>query len=226
MGAVPVESKHPSSTHGHRGASRGLGWSYNSDYPESFGETVGPEPSMSSEHADDAATVSPKTEPAPTPLISAADVPIADRPTVHIPEERVYPLAEHARQIANTWSGSPADHLTGLLGEDGIAKRLDIAERLDVDVYTDGGDGGVDLHYRDAAIDVKTVGRHRSDPDLTVDAYHSLDADYYALASRIGETDIRLIGYAPRDFVANAPTFRHKDRPYHLVEQDYLFPFL
>jgi len=213
------------STHGHRGASRGLSRSFDGDRPESFGETVGPDPSMSSEHQADSPTVSPKTEPAPTPLISAADVPIADRPTVHIPEERVYPLTEHARRIADTWSGTPADHLTGLLGEDGVAKRLGIADRLDVEVYN-GGDGGIDLRYRGATIDVKTVGRRRSDPDLTVDAYSPLNADYYALASRIGETDIRLIGYAPRDFVANAPTFRYEDRPYHLVEQEYLFPFL
>ncbi|MYL15730.1 hypothetical protein GLW36_03590 [Halorubrum terrestre] len=180
---------------------------------------------MRNDHTDKTIE-SPKNEPAPTPLISAADIPIADRPTVHIPEKRVYPLSEHARRIAETWSGTPTDHLTGLLGEDGVAKRLGIAEQLDVEVYTDGGDGGTDLRYRGTTIDVKTVGRHRSDPDLTVDAYSPLNADYYALASRIGETDIRLIGYAPRDFVANASTFRYEDRPYHCVEQEYLFPFL
>jgi len=179
---------------------------------------------MSNEHAD-RTTESPKTEPAPTPLISAADVPIADRPTVHIPEERVYPLSEHARRIAETWSGTSRDHLTGLLGEDGVAKRLGIAEQLDVEVYTDGGDGGTDLRYRGATINVKTVSRHRSDPDLTVDAYKPLRADYYVLASRVGQTDVRLVGYAPREFVANAPTLTHDGQPYHLVEQEYLFPF-
>ncbi|MDZ5813114.1 hypothetical protein U4E84_17410, partial [Halorubrum sp. AD140] len=168
---------------------------------------------------------SPKTEPAPTPLVAAADVSIADRPTVHVPEERLYPLAEHARHIADTWSGTRRDHLTGLLGEDAFAKHLGIADRLNVEVYTDGGDGGFDLKCRGATIDVKTVGRQRSDPDLTVDAYKPLHADYYALASRVDETDVRLIGYAPRQFVANASTLTHKGRPYHVVEQDYLFPF-
>jgi hypothetical protein len=180
---------------------------------------------MSSEHADDSTTVSPKAEPAPTPLVSAADVPIAARPTVHVPEERFYPLAEHAGKIADTWSGTQNDHLTGLLGEDAVAEHLGVAEQLNVEVYTDGGDGGVDLHYRGATIDVKTVSRHRSDPDLTVDAYKPLRADYYVLASRVGQTDVRLVGYAPREFVANAPTLTHDSQPYHLVEQEYLFPF-
>ena len=175
---------------------------------------------------DDEPTIeSPKTEPAPTPLISAADVPIAERPTVPVPDERFYPLAEHAGRIADTWSGTRRNHLTGLLGEDALAKHLGISDRLDVEVYTDGGDDGFDLRFRGATIDVKTVGQHRSDPDLTVDAYRPLHADYYALASRVGETDVRLVGYAPRDFVANARTFTHDGRPYHVVEQDYLFPF-
>ncbi|WP_276249302.1 hypothetical protein [Haloarcula rara] len=89
-------------------------------------------------------------------------------------------------------------------------------------VYTDGGD---DLRYRGATIDVKTVGCHRTDPDLTVDAYDRLRADYYVLATRVGPSDVRLLGYAPRQFVR---THRrgHEGRPYHLVEQAYLFPVM
>ena len=170
-------------------------------------------------------TAPSKTEPAPTPLIAAADVPIADRPTILVPEERFYPLAEHASRIADTWSGTHSDHLTGLLGEDAIAKHLGISDRLNIEVYTDGGDGGFDLQFRGATIDVKTVGQHQSDPNLTVDAYKPLHAEYYALASRVGEMNVRLIGYAPREFVANAPTFSNEGQPYHVVEQEYLFPF-
>ncbi|WP_324665748.1 hypothetical protein [Haloarcula sediminis] len=103
---------------------------------------------------------------------------------------------------------------------------LGIADRLNTEVYADGGDGGVDLRYRGATIDVKTVGRHRADPALTVDAYDQLRADYYVLASRVGSSDMRLLGYAPQEFVANAPTQTHERRPYHLVEQAYLFPLV
>lgn len=179
--------------------------------------------SIDNTHSTDG--VSPKTEPAPTPLVSASDVPIANRPTVHVPQERLYPLAEHADRISKTWSGDRRDHLTGLLGEDAVASYLGIADQLNVEVYTDAGDGGIDLCYRGATIDVKTVGQHHSDPDLTVDAYKPLHADYYALASRVGETDVRLIGYVPRQFVANAPIFTHNKCPYHIVEQDFIFPF-
>ncbi|WP_277543719.1 hypothetical protein [Haloarcula laminariae] len=94
---------------------------------------------------------------------------------------------------------------------------------MNTEVYADGG---VDLRYRGATIDVKTVGRHRTDPDLTVDAYDQLRADYYMLASRVGPSDVRLLGYAPRQFVANAPTRTHEGRPYHLIEQAYLFPLM
>jgi len=93
-------------------------------------------------------------------------------------------------------------------------------------VYADGGDGGVDLRYRGATIDVKTVSRHRTEPDLTVDAYDPLCADYYVLASRVGPSDVRLLDYALRQFVANAPTRTHERRPYHVVEQAYLFPLV
>lgn len=179
---------------------------------------------MTTENTDPT-IASPQTEPAPTPLISAADVPVPERPTVHIPQERLHPLAEHAGQIAETWSGTQRSHLKGLVGEAALASHLGIPDRLDVEVYTDGGDGGFDLQFRGAKIDVKTVGQHRFDPYLTVDKYKPLRADYYALMSRVSETDVRLIGYAPRQFVANAQTIACDGQPYHVVEQDYLFPF-
>jgi hypothetical protein len=168
--------------------------------------------------------VQPTTEPAPTPLISAADLSVADYPLQHIDEHRFYALVERANRIADNAHGSTENHIIGKLGEDSFAHAVGIADRLDTTVYADGGDGGVDLTYRGATIDVKTVGRHRHDPALTVDAYEPLTADYYVLASRVGKMDCRLIGYAPRDFVANAPVRLHNGEPYHIVEQEYLFP--
>jgi hypothetical protein len=169
-------------------------------------------------------TVSSQAEPAPTPLVSAEGIPIESHPTVRIPEERLYALKEQADHIADTWSGTTDNHRTGLLGEDAVARYLGIEDSLNVEVYADGGDGGVDLEYYGATIDVKTVGQHRTDPSLTVDAYESLTADYYVLASRIGAVDFRLIGYVPRWFVANAPVRSYQGEQYHIVDQRYLFP--
>lgn len=179
---------------------------------------------MSTENTN-GSDVTPAGEPAPTPLVSASQLSKAEFPYQHISEERLYPLEEHARQIAQTTSGSPENHLAGLLGEDAVAKYLGIEDELNTEVYADGGDGGADLQYRGATIDVKTVGRQESNPPLTVNAYDSLTADYYALVSRIGKSDFLLIGYAPREFVANAPQLSHQGQNYHIVDQEYLFPF-
>lgn len=167
----------------------------------------------------------PQQEVAPTPLVSADQLLIKDYPTVHVPEGRRYALREHARQIADTWRGSPEDHYKGLLGEAAVSQYLNTQESVNVEVYTDGGDGGVDIEYRGATIDVKTVGRHRCDPSLTVGIRESLIADYYVLVSRIGPSDFRLVGYAPRFFVANAPVLNNEGERYHIVGQEYLFPF-
>lgn len=182
------------------------------------------EPPMSADHGNPN-DVSPPEEPAATPLISAEDLSLSDYPVIHIPENRCYALKEVARKLADQWGGSPNDHFIGKIGEFGWAKPLGKVESIDTEVYPDGGDGGTDLNHRGATIDVKTVGQHRTNPSLTVDAYKTLDADYYALASQVSETDVRLIGYAPRCFVANAPTRHHGGEPYHLVDQRYLFPF-
>ena len=170
--------------------------------------------------------IAPKAEPAPTPLVSSADLDVSDYPNVNIPDSRRDALTEHARRISDNAVGSYDQHLTGLLGEDALARYLNIADELDVEIYPDGGDGGVDLCYQGATIDVKTVGRHRTNPALTVDAYRPLNADYYVLVSRIGPCDFRLVGYTPRWFVANAPVWKNNEGgQYHMIGQDYLFPF-
>ena len=169
--------------------------------------------------------VPPAKEPAATPLISAEEFALSDYPIIHVPENRAYALGEVARKIAGQGNGTTENFLKGLLGEYSYAKTLGKEQKINSEVYTDGGDGGTDLNYRGATIDVKTVGQHRNDPALTVDAYKTLNADYYALASRISKIDLRLIGYAPRQFVANAPKKQHNGEPYHIVDQRYLFPF-
>jgi hypothetical protein len=169
--------------------------------------------------------VPPAEEPAATPLFSAAELDVEDYPLCHIPEEQFYAITAQARELADHSNGDVKSWITGLLGENGYARSVGRVDSLSHEVMTDGGDGGTDLSYRGATVDVKTVGRHRADPCLTVDAYEPLRADYYALASRISKTDIRLIGYAPRQFVANAPTRYHEGEPYHFVDQEYLFPF-
>lgn len=180
---------------------------------------------MSNERNSTRGNESPQTEPAPTPLVSAAHLSVEQYPSRHIPQGRRYAIAEHAKRIAPTWNGTPEDHIRGKLGEDVVTDYLGIADALDVKVYADGGDGGVDLTYHGATIDVKTVGTHRSDPALTVDVGRPLRADYYVLVSQIGPSDFRLVGYAPRQFVANAPQWTHCGGRYHYVDQDYLFPF-
>jgi len=170
--------------------------------------------------------IAPKEEPAPTPLVSSADLALSDYPIINIPNSRRDALTEHAKRISDNAVGSYEHHLTGLLGEDALARYLDIADKLDVKIYPDGGDGGVDLCYQGATIDVKTVGRHRTNPDLTVNAYRPLNANYYVLVSRVGPCDFRLIGYTPRWFVANAPIWKNNEgEQYHTVEQEYLFLF-
>ncbi|MGB9932892.1 hypothetical protein [Haloarcula amylolytica] len=164
------------------------------------------------------------TDPSAAPLVSSAQLSIEDYPSVHINEERFYTLQEWARCISETTTGTAKDHLTGLLGEDALAQQLGITDDLTTEVYPDGGDGGVDLQYHGMTIDVKTVGRHNTDPALTVGANRQLTADYYVLASRVGQSDVRLIGYAPREFITEAPTLTHEGRSYHRVTQECLFP--
>lgn len=174
---------------------------------------------------NDGEKLTPQQEPYPTPLVSAADVGVNHYPLQEIPKGRAEALKIWAKEIADGWAGSPRNHHLGLLGENACAQFFGTPDTVDTEIYADGGDGGVDLQINGATIDVKTVGQHRSDPALTVDVYDQLTADYYVLASRVGRRTVRLIGYAPREFVANARKQRYNGDKYHIVEQEYLFPF-
>lgn len=170
--------------------------------------------------------ISPQAEPGPTPLVSAAQIPLDEHPIVHIESQRRSIVEQKARQISDAWSGSPSNHEIGKLGEDAALQYLGIADRLNLEVIPDGGDGGIDSRYRGVEVQIKTVGRqYMEDPELWVDAYKPLKADYYVLVSRVGVADFRLVGYAPRWFVANAPQRTHNGGVYHVVDREYLFPF-
>lgn len=159
-----------------------------------------------------------------TPLISAADIPRALRRTIRIPEQRLYPLLDHGRRrVENGANGTRENHELGILGEFAVASHLGIPDAVDTNLY-ERGDGGIDLRWNGHTLDVKTVGRHRSAPALTVDQYQSLEADYYILVSRIGETAFEIIGYAPQRFVRYAKFREHEGRRYHYVPQEDLFP--
>lgn len=158
-----------------------------------------------------------------TPLVSTADLPTRLLPTVEIPEERLYPLKDHGRRrVRNGARGSERNHILGVLGEGATAQYRGFATDVDTNLYADG-DGGVDCRWNGHTVDVKTVGRGRRDPALTVDAYSELNADYYVLARRVGESTFRLEGYCPRQFVANARTAKSDGRQYHVVPREDLF---
>jgi hypothetical protein len=163
--------------------------------------------------------------PSWNPLVSAADLSTDDFPVRHIPEERLDALGIVGERIADQSPGTSSNHMTGKMGEDGFLKMLGETELLDTRVIADGGDGGTDVKYNGNTSDIKTATRRRTSPPLTVDVEKSLPADHYVLASRIGPTDVRLIGYAPRWVVANAKQRTHDGDDYHVVPQRDLIPF-
>lgn len=213
--------------HGHRGDSgRGYALHYVVMGRNSFGsaDSVWPPLTEMSEQHRNNQNRSPNRWPL-TPLISAARIPISMRPTIPLEENTFYPLKDHgSRRAQNGARGSPENHQKGILGEGALASYLGIGGEVDTALY-ERGDGGVDLSFYGSTINVKTVGRHRSTPALTVDTYQELRADYYALVHRVGKTNFRLVGYAPRKFVANAPIWEHDGTRYHFVDQKSLFPF-
>lgn len=169
---------------------------------------------------------SPTDDPHLRPLVSAADVPRRELPTVQIPPRQLPIIKEHGRKRARNGAyGSEQKHALGAIGESAGTRYFGMEEAFDTALYDDG-DGGVDFSYDGATIDVKTVGQHRSDPALTVNTYQPLNADYYVLVNRIGPNVCRLIGYAPRQFVANAQQWENRrGETYHYVPQSDLFPF-
>lgn len=160
-----------------------------------------------------------------TPFISSAQVPIQFQRIVEIPEYRAYPLKEYGRLRADGGKLDQENSCIGILGEEAFCQYLDMEYGVDTTVYDDGGDGGVDLTFAGQTVDVKTASRNQRNPALLVGAYQPLRAEYYALVHRIGSTQFRLIGYCPRQFVANSPTRELDGEEVHIVPQEDLFPF-
>jgi hypothetical protein len=157
-------------------------------------------------------------------LVSATDIPASLSPTIEIPEEQYHPLQEFAIQRGKNAYGTIDNHELGILGEGAVARFFGTTKNIDTEIY-DRGDGGVDLELHGVSIDVKTCGRRYSTPDLIVSAYQPLRADYYVLVDRIGKMHFDLVGYAPRQFVANASIREFRGQPCHVVPQQDLFPF-
>ena len=145
-------------------------------------------------------------------------------PTVEIPEAEFDPLKEHG--IRRSWNayGTADNHALGVLGEGCYAKYRGSIHSVDTALY-ERGDGGVDLDIHGRTVDVKTAGRRYSDPELIVDDYQKLRADYYVLVHRLGKMHFRLVGYAPREFVANASKGVYNGQSCHVVPRRHLFPF-
>jgi hypothetical protein len=137
------------------------------------------------------------------PLIPASKAVGPMQPVVTVPRNKRIPLTEHAARRAIDSRGTPENHQRGILGEWAVSRLLGIEDRLDTEVY-EYGDSGVDLRYHGKTIDVKTVGPHASNPELWVDLTQSLNAEYYVLAQQVSTARLRVIGYAPREAVANA----------------------
>lgn len=160
-----------------------------------------------------------------TPFISAAQVPTQFQRVVEIPENRVYLLQEYGKLRADGGRFDRENSCIGIFGEECFCQYVGLKDGVDTAIYDDGGDGGVDLTFAGQTVDVKTASRNQRDPALLVGAYQPLRAEYYALIHRIGSRQFRLIGYCPRQFVANAPTREFNGEEVHVVPQEDLFPF-
>lgn len=158
------------------------------------------------------------------PLVSAADLPPSLLPRVELPEELYYPLCEHGVRRGENAYGTVENHGLGILGEGAFGHFFGSPNAVDTAIY-DSGDEGIDLELHGVSIDVKTAGREHTRPRLFVSAYQPLRADYYALVNRVGTTSFVLVGYAPRQFVANAPVQEYRGDSCHIVPLEHLFPF-
>jgi hypothetical protein len=144
---------------------------------------------------------------------------------VQIDESELYAIEESAKRLVTDGGcDSLEGTVKGTLGEKVFSKVLPHNPEVDTNIYNDG-DGGYDFTYNGMKFDVKTVGRQRNDPALTVNCSGPLRADFYVLAHRIGMTSCRLVGYAPKEIVQRSPKRYHRGRAYHFVTKDKLHPF-
>ena len=154
--------------------------------------------------------------------LAPVDVPIAQLPVVELSAEHIRRSSELAidrnqsyREInGGTVFGdndSLTSHQTGILGEMAIAKLY--STDIDTETY-EFGDGGIDLDLWGASADVKATTTNKMQyPELLICGDNELSADLYFIAHIVhwgpSGAQVRVLGYATRNQVANRTPYRH-----------------
>lgn len=169
--------------------------------------------------------VPPTDEPPLRASPSVADVPPTMLPTIDLGEGPLYAAQGNAeRFVTDGGCDSRKGTVIGQLGENVFKQYVPKNLEMDTEVRP-SGDIGWDFKYGGLRWDIKTVGRHRTEPSLTVDACSRLRADRYALVNRIGKTVFRLVGYTNHARVKEQGIRLSEHGAYRLVERDQLIPF-
>lgn len=142
----------------------------------------------------------------PSPLVPVSEIPNDQLPIVHIEREKRNALEVCGTKRAKGSPGSIENHIQGIKGEYAVAKHYGDPNRVDTEIR-EYGDGGIDLEIL-GLVQVKTCGPHVNNPRLLVDAKKQLRADQYVLVKELDRSSYRIIGYAPKATVAEAPISR------------------
>jgi hypothetical protein len=166
--------------------------------------------------------------PVRQPIIPASALPERAFHVESIPDNHFWALAEHGTQRAQDSYGSKENHRCGVFGEFAAARFFGLSAKdgVDTQIY-EYGDPGYDFKVRGSRVDVKTTTQYYSRPSLMVDAGKELVADFYVLVHQLAERCYRIIGYAPRQTVANARTRsigEYPPREVRVIDQDGLIP--
>lgn len=100
-------------------------------------------------------------------------------------------------------------HLVGVLGELAVAEFLDGLIPEDITVLEKYGDRGWNLTVGSSRVDVKSTATDLTVPDLIVPQQPKPVAEGFILTHRVGEREVRLLGYASRSQVLGKSPQRH-----------------
>jgi hypothetical protein len=155
----------------------------------------------------------------PSPFVPVSEIPVDQLPIVYIKKSRRDALEICGTKRANGSSGTPENHMMGIKGEYAVAKFYGDPDGVDTAVDK-SSDGGVDLDIL-GDIQVKTCGSQVNNPKLMISDTENLHADHYVLVQELDRSSYRIIGYAPKQTVANAPVSRFAtiDEPVRVIEQ-------
>lgn len=142
----------------------------------------------------------------PSPFVPVSEVPDDQLPIVHINQTRRDALEVCGTKRAKDSPGTIENHIRGIKGEYAVAKHYGDPDRVDTEIRR-YGDGGVDLEIL-GRVQVKTCRSRVNNPRLLVAARKLLRADHYVLVQELDRSTYRIIGYAPRATVAEAPISR------------------